>query len=78
MPPIEIEEKVSGYKKYFSSFDSIKELKELKNTIINCPNCGGHISYEGGKHCEYCDTWFERPRIIREGSISIPPSQVVR
>ena len=30
----------------------------------NCPNCGAVISYDGGKHCDYCGAVFEEPRTV--------------
>jgi uncharacterized Zn finger protein (UPF0148 family) len=27
----------------------------------NCDNCGAPLAYDGGLHCDYCGTVFERP-----------------
>lgn len=29
--------------------------------MTNCPNCGAVLSCEGGLHCDYCGSVFERP-----------------
>lgn len=35
----------------------------------NCPNCGAILSYDGGKHCDYCGAVFEESRtVIRDWS----------
>lgn len=27
----------------------------------NCDNCGAPLAYDGGLHCDYCGTVYERP-----------------